>query len=97
MELSGPQLQQLLSLLLSAGITPTGAWLDAADWAAKQAGQQQQQQQPAASSPPQSAGSDDLEAAGAGLYTQQQESCEQLIVRLREGTVQTPVVCSASE
>lgn len=96
MELSELQLQQLLSLLLSVGITPTAAWLDAADWAAKQAGQQQQQQ-PAASSAQQSAGSDGLEAAGVGLYAQQEESCEQLIARLREGTVQTSVVCGGLE
>jgi hypothetical protein len=42
MELSGPQLQQLLALLLSAEVAPPAAWLDRADWAAQQLAQQQE-------------------------------------------------------
>jgi hypothetical protein len=42
MELSGPQLQQLLALLLSADVAPPVPWLDRADWAAQQLAQLQE-------------------------------------------------------
>jgi hypothetical protein len=42
LELSAPQLEQLLRLLLGVGVAPAGAWLDQADWAGQQLAQQQE-------------------------------------------------------
>lgn len=87
--LSGPELQQLLALLVSLGAVLPEGWLDRANWAAQQVtlGQGQGQLLPEAGNMrPVAQGVVQAEGTGSGVASaeQQLEACQQLIVQLRE-------------